>query len=156
MENLVKPGRYTAKVLDHGITETKNGDPQAAVRFGFETADGPRELTWYGSFKEKALEFTIKGLVNCGLKGNNPAGALEIGKEVSIVVEVDQDQEGKDRNVIRWVNALGGITKKMDSREAAAKLERFSGAVMALKEKEGLAPKNFAPQSGGGKEPWEP
>lgn len=143
--NLVKAGRYNAKVVDHGITETKNGDPQAAIRFGFETQDGYKELVWFGSFKEKALEFTLQALVNCGLQGTNPAGPLEIGKEVSVVVDINKDHEGKDRNVVQWVNKLGGIGKKVDEMEAKAKLERFSGAIMAIKEREGSGIKNHAP-----------
>jgi|GEM_PF-3776349 len=142
---LVKPGQYKAKVVDHGITETKAGDPQATVRFSFETSDGTRELTYFGSFKEKAVEHTIKALVACGLQGNNPGGDLKIGQEVSIVVEISESQDGKDRNVVRWVNPLGGIQKKMEASKAKAMLERFSGAVMAFKDQNGVGPKNEAP-----------
>jgi hypothetical protein len=149
--SIVKAGRYNARVVDHGISETKAGDPQVAIRFAFETPEGERELTYYGSFKEKALEHTIKALVTCGLQGSNPAGALEINKEVSIVVEVDKDFEGHDRNVVRWVNPLGsGMIKKIDPSKAAALLERYSGAVMAFKEKTGVKPSN------GGFDPDEP
>lgn len=137
MKDLVKSGRYKAKVIDHGISKTKAGDPQAVVRFEFETSTGYRELTWFGSFKEGALEHTVRALVNCGLKGSNPAGALEIGKEVSITVEIDKDQKGNDRNIVRWVNVPGGVANKMPQGEANALLERYSGVVMALKEKEG-------------------
>lgn len=136
--NLVPAGRYNAKVVTHAITETLHGEPQAVIRFGFETKDGYRELTWFGSFKEKAAEHTLKALVNCGLKGANPAGELEIGKEVSIVVSIEKDQKGADRNKINWVNKLGTILNSMESSEAKSKLDRFSGAVMALKQKEGV------------------
>jgi hypothetical protein len=155
MKDLVKPGRYKAKVIDHGISKTKAGDPQAVVRFEFETTTGYRELTWFGSFKEGALEHTVRALVNCGLKGANPASALEIGKEVSIVVEIDKDQKGEDRNVVRWVNSLGGITNKIDQREANALLERFSGVVMALKEKEGTSTNSASACPQEDKLPWE-
>lgn len=132
---LVKPGRYSANVLEHGISETKAGDPQAVVKFEFEVDGSKRELTWFGSFKEKALPFTLDALVACGLKGNNPAGALEIGKEVSIVIEKDVNDEGKERNVIRWVNRPSMPIKKMDSVSANAKLEKYAAAVMAIKAK---------------------
>jgi hypothetical protein len=144
--SLVKAGRYKAKVIEHGITETSKGLPQAAIRFGFETDEGYKELVWFGSFKDKALEFTLQTLVNCGLKGNNPADPLEIGKEVSIVVEVDKDQDGHDRNIVRWVNKLGGVGNKLDDMTAKSKLERFSGAIMAIKQREGNGLKNHAPQ----------
>ena len=93
---LIKPGRFKAVVVEHGITETKSKDPQAAIRFGFE-----------------------------------------IGKEVSITVEIDKNPEGKDRNIIRWVNSFSGIGKKIDGLTATAKLDQYSSAVMALKEKLG-------------------
>lgn len=135
--DLVKAGRYKAVIVEHGITETKNRDPQAAIRFGFETTEGYRELIWFGSFKERALEHTLKALVVCGLQGNNPAGPLEIGKEVSITVEIDLDQHEKERNVVRWVNKLGGVGTKVDSAVASSKLEQYAGAIMALRQKSG-------------------
>jgi hypothetical protein len=131
---LIKPGRYTAYVKDHAITETKDGNPQATVVFEFEVDGSKRELTWFGSFKEKAVEHTIKGLIVCGLSGANPAGPLEIGREVSIVVATDKDLNGNERSVIRWVNRPGGIMKPMDHGEASTKLERFAGLVMATKQ----------------------
>jgi hypothetical protein len=71
---MINPGTYPAKVISHAISETRGGDPQAAVTFSFD-ANGPKTMTWYGSFKEgKAREITIKALLACGLKGNNPAG----------------------------------------------------------------------------------
>jgi hypothetical protein len=137
--DLVKPGRYKAVIVEHGITETKNKDPQAAIRFGIETKEhGYRELVWFGSFKQLALEHTLKALVVCGLDGTNPAGPLEIGKEVSITVEIDKNHEGKERNVVRWINSLGGVGKKIDGLTATAKLDQYSSAVMALKEKLGV------------------
>ena len=146
--NLVNPGRYVAKVAKHAITETKGGDPQAVVRFEFVDDQGHRrELTWFGSFKDKAQPYTIKALINCGLQGNNPAGPLEIGKEVSIVVEIDKDNDGKDRNIVRWVNGLNQIQNEIDPQKAASMLERFSGAVMAAKKEMGVGLKNHAPQS---------
>ncbi len=132
---LVKPGRYTANVLDHGISETKAGEPQAVIKFEFDFDGSKRELTWFGSFKEKALPFTLEALVACGLKGNNPAGALEIGKEVSIVVEKETDESGKERNKVRWVNRAHAPIQKMDSLAASSKLEKYAAAVMAIKAK---------------------
>ena len=70
--NLIKDGTYSAKVESHAITETKAGDLQAMVTFTFAAEGSERKITWYGSFKEKAQPHTIKGLIACGLKGNNP------------------------------------------------------------------------------------
>ncbi len=132
----IQPGTYVAKVVSHAISETKAGDPQAAVTFGF---DG-HTMTWFGSFKAgKASEITIKALLVCGLKGNNPAGPLEIGKEVSIVVEEEIGQDQKARMKIRWVNALGGGIKNVIAQDLAkAKLSALEGAVMAARSGQGV------------------
>jgi hypothetical protein len=135
--NLIKEGTYTGKVVDHAITETKDGNPQAYIRFEFEADGTTRELPWYGSFKEKALEHTIKALVVCGLEGSNPAGPLSIGKEVSIVVKIDKDNNGNDRNVIRWVNRLGGVNP-VDPVKARSSLEKYSALVIATKQNMGV------------------
>lgn len=148
---LLKPGTYPGKVLEHAITETKDHNPQAVVKF--QVAD--RQLIWFGSFKDTVVEHTIKGLVACGLKGNNPGGQLEIGKEVSLVVDVEE-RDGKTRNRIRWVNNAG-IANKVSPQEAMAKLERFAGAVAAYKNINGITdtkPKNHAPGADEAP-PWE-
>lgn len=132
---LIKPGKYNAKVKDHAIGETKGGAPQAIIRFEFVADGTDRELAWYGYFTDKTVERTIKALVICGLDGASASGPLEIGREVSITVDIDQDLSGNDRNVIRWVNALGdtGTAKSMPQSEAKAKLARFDGLVMSTK-----------------------
>lgn len=132
--NLIKAGTYSAKVESHAITETKGGDPQAAVTFSFMAEGSQRKITWFGSFKEKAQPFTIKALLACGLKGNNPAGALEIGKEVSLVIEIETNDKGQEINKVRWVNRPGGIRNVVDSKIAHAKLSLLEGAVMKARQ----------------------
>jgi hypothetical protein len=142
----MKPGTYKATVSAHAISETRTGDPQAAVTFDFE-ADGRSEtMTWYGSFKEgKAREITIKSLLVCGLKGNNPAGPLEIGREVSIVIEDEKGQDGKTRSKVRWVNALGGVRNAIDQSVAQSKLSALEGAVAAARHDLGVLDEDEIP-----------
>lgn len=137
--NLVSEGTYSAKVESHAITETKAGDPQAAVTFSFTADKAVRKITWYGSFKEKALPFTIKSLIACGLKGNNPGGPLEIGKEVSLVVEIDKDDRGREMNKVRWVNRPGGARNVIEPAMALAKLSALEGAVLKARQDAGAA-----------------
>lgn len=137
----IQPGTYIGKVFTHAITETKAGDPQAAVTFTIDDEGKQKSLTWFGSFKSpKASEITIKALIACGLKGNNPAGDLEIGKEVQLVVEEEEGQDGKLRTRIRWVNPVGGAAsmKKVDPAAAKAKLSSLEGAVMAARQATGI------------------
>lgn len=132
----IEAGKYIAKILDHAISETKAGDPQAVVTFGF---DG-HKLKWYGSFKAgKAAEITIKALIVCGLKGNNPAGDLDIGKEVSITVADETGSDGVTRTKVKWVNSLGGGLKNVVTQDLArAKLSALEGAVFAARSSSGV------------------
>lgn len=132
---LVNEGIYLATVQSHTIGETKKGDPQAVVTFNFKTEAGPQLINWYGYFTEKTTETTVKALVVCGLKGNNPAGELEIGKEVQIVIENEADDEGIKRSKVRWVNQVGGGVKQMAPDLAKAKLSALEGAVLAARSK---------------------
>jgi hypothetical protein len=141
---MIKQGTYLAKVISHAISETKGGNPQAVVKFSLD-ADGPKTLTWYGSFSEKAIEITVKALLACGLQGNNPAGALEIGKEVSIVVEIEKDENGKERNKVRWVNSVHEIKNVIPQDAAKAKLSALEGAVMMARQKLGVSDSDEIP-----------
>lgn len=132
---MIKPGTYQGTLIQHAISETRNGDPQAVVKFSVD-ADGPQQITWYGSFKPgKAQEITIKALLTCGLRDNNPAGPLEIGKEVSLVIDVEKGDDNKERNKVLWINSLGEIKKVIPADMAKAKLSSLEGAVMMARNK---------------------
>lgn len=135
---MVKPGTYSAKVLSHAISETKAGNPQAVIKFSFESDGAPHTLTYFGSFSEKAAPHTIKALLTCGLQGSNPAGPLEIGKDVLIVVEDEVGEDGKTRSKIRWVNEAGQIRNIIPQDAAKAKLSNLEGLVMMQKQKLGV------------------
>lgn len=130
---MINPGTYKAIVVSHAISETKAGEPQAAIVFSFDDG-GPKTITWFGSFREKARPITIKALLVCGLQGNNPAGPLEIGREVSIVVDDETGNDGKVRTKVKWVNQLGGTRNVIAQDLAQAKLSALEGAVMAARE----------------------
>lgn len=130
---MVNPGHYIATILSHAIGETRKGDPQAVVTFAFE-ASGPQKITYYGSFSEKAMQYTIKNLITCGLKGNNPAGDLEIGKQVEIVIDIEADENGKDRNKVKFINRIGETRNAIPQDLAKAKLAALEGAVMAARQ----------------------
>lgn len=144
---MIKPGTYKATVLTHAISETKDGLPQAAVTFSFD-ADGPKTLTWYGSFKEKSIKFTVKALIACGLKGNNPSGQLEIGKEVSIVINDEVGRDGKIRSRVQWVNSIGGIRNVIPQEQAKVRLATLEGAVMAARNDLGSSADSHADLAG--------
>lgn len=140
---MINPGIYKAKVVSHGISETSKGDPQAYITFSYEDDGTNHSITWYGSFSEKAVPFTVKTLLICGLKGNNPAGELEINKEVSITIENEVGQDGKERTKVKWVNALNAVRNVIPNDLAKAKLSQLEGAVMLAKQKLGLSDDEF-------------
>lgn len=124
--------RYRATIVSHAISETKAGDPQAVITLSYDS-DGPKSITWYGSFKEKALPHTLKALLVCGLQGNNPSGALEIGKEVYITIGDEAGSDGKMRTKVKWINPVGGFRKVMPQDLAKSKLSALEGAVMSAR-----------------------
>jgi hypothetical protein len=130
---MVEAGTYLATVLSHAIGETQKGDPQAVITFAFTDKAGPQKITYYGSFSEKARQYTIKNLITCGLKGNNPAGDLEIGKQVEIVVEIETDDKDKNRAKVKFINDPGAARKVIAPDLAKAKLSALEGAVMAAR-----------------------
>jgi hypothetical protein len=129
----MKPGTYLARVASHAISETKKGDPQAVVTFEVSTNGATEKITYYGSFSEKAAPYTIKALLACGLKTNNPSGDLEVGKEVSLVIDDDVGTDGKTRSKVKWVNSLGATRNVIPQDLAKAKLAALEGAVMAAR-----------------------
>jgi hypothetical protein len=139
---MVRPGTYLAVVANHAIGETLKGDPQAIVTFSFQTDHGPQVINWYGYFTEKTTPTTLKSLLICGLKGNNPAGPLEIGKEVQIVIENEKDEKGKERSKVRWVNQVGAGVKSIPQDLAKVKLSALEGAVMAARQDMNLTDTN--------------
>lgn len=161
MAKQVTAGKYIARVLNYGIGNTKAGDPQAIVQFQFKDNDGDQHsLTWFGSFKEKALPYTLDALLYCGMKGNDPAelaqgidgGALDLNQEVQIVVEEQTDDKGRVVPKISWVNRLGGNAFKnaitFDQAKSKLAAMNLKGAVMARRAETGLTGERLAKASG--------
>ncbi len=135
---MIKAGTYEGTILSHAISQTKAGDPQAVIKFAIDVNGLPTPVTWFGSFKVgKAQEITIKTLITCGLKGNNPGGDLEIGKKVKLVLE-EVIRDGKTSVQVRWVNPLGEIRNVMPNDLAKSKLSALEGAVMLARNKAGV------------------
>lgn len=130
---MIQPGTYLGTIISHSISETKSGNPQAVVAFTLETPTGPQKITYYGSFSEKAQQYTIKNLITCGLKGNNPAGDLEIGKQVELVIDIEVGEDNKERNKVKFINKVGGTRNVIAPDLAKAKLSALEGAVMSVR-----------------------
>lgn len=128
---MIEAGTYVAKVASKVISLTKKGDPQVVVTFNIKDKGS---VTYFGYFSDKALPYTIKNLITLGLKGNNPAGEIEIGKEVELVVDFET-YEGKDRLKVKYINSLDASknVKAIPQDMALAKLAALEGAVVAAR-----------------------
>lgn len=161
----VEAGMYEASILDYGISLTQAGKPQVVIRFGLTDKNGDlHELNWYGSLNEgKAQEITCKALLACGMKGNDlniladgiPSGVLDTSTHVKVTVAHEEQEDGTTRARIKWINPLGGLTKKLTKSEASVKLGALNlrGAMMTARTETGIldrpAPKQAVGQSQG-------
>lgn len=131
---MIEEGKYEATVKTYNIVQNSKGDLQAVITFYVSQKAG--EISYYGGFSEKGREYTINNLITCGLKGNNPAGELELGKKVEIVVK-HEEYEGKTRAKVKFINPIGGgAFKNLVSKDLAlAKLSELEGAVMGARQR---------------------
>src|SRR3990167_7293401 len=133
------PGKYLAKIINYGVSESSTGKLRVEIQFGFKDNEGAEQkLFWHGYFTEKSLPITAKALVVCGLSGNDhdalaagpSSGLLNMEAPVQIEV-VNEEFEGKTRSKIAWVNSPGGA-KFMEPKMAVQKLKGLGlGAAVA-------------------------
>lgn len=107
---MIGEGKYPAKVIGAGLSNTKGGNAQCFIRFEALADSGPQEITWYGSLKtEKSTEFAIKNLVTAGFAGNDfadmekPIEVVFIPKDLTITIE--NSDQGKPQ--VKWINVKG-------------------------------------------------
>jgi hypothetical protein len=142
--NLIKPGKYVAKVVEYGVPEV-DGDkhPQVVVVFEFEEDGKARRLSYYGSLHPNAVEYTIDNLLVCGLKSDDLSsllgpGALDFDREVQITIE-HHTYNGKTSARIKWINPVGGAKfKNMAPEVASARLSKLNGLVKARRKETGI------------------
>lgn len=135
---MISAGIHKAKLVGHAISETKDGNPQAVIVFSVES-DGKSEIvTYFGSLThEKVIPHTLKALIICGLKGSNPAGFLELGKEVMLTIE-HQEYKGKTQAQVRWINPVAATKRAIPKDLAMSKLAALEGAVMLARQNLGI------------------
>ena len=142
MFDKIPAGRHSAKVIDYGLGETKNGDPQVKIRFKLD-GDGS-EITWFGSLKEgRAREITIDALLVCGMVGDDlndlsggaGSGILNEKKSVSIVVE-DEEYNGKTTTKVKWINDIDGGGRSL-APDKKPLLKSMKGDILARRAQRG-------------------
>ena len=154
-------GDKVGKPVNARFIKSKNGTIGLEVAFDFvePTTDQIERQNWIGWLSAKAIENTMDTLVNVlGFNGNDlcdeegvllDKGALAYGKEVRLVIEIEQYNQ-KTYPKIKWVNRLGGSAFDGVAPEVV-KLDLqavgFKGAFLAAKQmsdtttaKEGFKP----------------
>lgn len=89
-------------------TSAKKGTEMVSVVFQFVGGpnDGKR-ITWSGYFTEKTAKRTLDALEHCGWDGANVATLKGFGsKNVELVLEEEEGQDGKMYPRVAWVNKL--------------------------------------------------
>lgn len=128
-------GVFTATVLDHGIGETKNGNPQVMVLF--ETEKG----TIFGYFvlTDEAAKWTLEKVRNMGFMGDdlmqlNQEGLLA-GNKCDITVD-HETYDDKLQAKVGWVNRVGEAPGTVDRDPVAAKnAKRYNAMLKKMKPK---------------------
>ncbi len=113
----MEAGRYNARVIKHGITETKNGVPQYFAQL--EVTDGPAKgeaITWYGGLEGEGAQYTAKDLRTMGWKGDDITNVGDLDAHVRIKVE-----EGTNGYLrVRYIDPIDGGGKGGPTAKAPA------------------------------------
>jgi hypothetical protein len=133
---LINPGTYRAKPLAYQFGYTKDNKEQVLVDFRIveECEFNGWVLPWFGFFTDKTWDRTLESLHHCGWVGDDLSDIGVLDQEVEIVVDIEPDLEGVDRNKVRWVNKIGAgritLQKPMvgnDLKMFAAKMKARAG-----------------------------
>lgn len=132
---LLEPGVYKGKIADYGIRRTKKGDPAPTIVFIVETNGAQHRVFWQGSWNGQGMDICMEALLVCGLRSaqdlmyvaeGKASGVLDTESNFEITIEVDvkQDDPMKRYNKVKWINAEGG--KKFKDAIAAMSVQEFA------------------------------
>jgi hypothetical protein len=140
MAELHSEGRFRAKAVEGDYGHANTGTEQIAVLFELETGS---RLTWYGYLTEKTQERTLEALINCGVTDLETLDGLG-SKDVELVIQHEDDQNGVARARVAFVNALGsgGVAMKNKMGEGARRsvAARLKGNFVKMQREHGVTP----------------
>src|SRR5262245_28572402 len=136
---LISKGVYRAKALEAMWGETGTKKPQVAVLFELLEGDYAGErITYYGVITDKTQDFVLKGLYTAGWTGDEALSGIG-SREVDLVIDIEPDLEGKDRNRVKFINepGSGGLVMKkvLNPTERADVFSRLQGRALEIKKK---------------------
>lgn len=133
---LINPGTYRAVPTGYQFGYTKDNKEQVLVDFRIVEEGEFNEWTvpWFGFFTDKTWDRTLESLRHCGWVGDDLSDLGLLDQEVEIVIDIEADLQGVDRNKVRWVNKIGAgritLQKPMvgnDLKMFAAKMKARAG-----------------------------
>lgn len=145
---MIAEGKYKARPIAWGLSESKNGHEQFAI--GFEIIDGqPGDtITWYGGFSnDQATDITIKGIKACGWTGSDLSNVDLPGTEVQLVIihEEYPAGSGKVNPRVKFINGPGQGIKQMDPNKQKAFALKMQQRIKAFDAKNGAPAARSAP-----------
>ena len=118
---ILAAGSYKGKIADYGVKRTSKGDPAPTIVFDVATGvDGvTQRVFWQGSWNGAAMDYCMEALLVCGLRSPSDLSSLAEGRssgvldtdasfDLTIEVDVNQNDPTKKYNKVRWINAEGG------------------------------------------------
>lgn len=125
---LLEAGRYLARVEDYAVRISKKGDPLVVIVFNVSN-----ELVyWNGNFvNDMGREIALKTLAECGLKDiksltngtfaeGKSSNCLDMKKDIHVVVDITNGDNGKQFNSIKYVGSSDGVKDQVDKAKAAS------------------------------------
>lgn len=129
---MIDEGKHRAKATSWAIGKAQTGNYQIGIEFDLLDLPG-HAITYYGSFSDKAYEFTIKAMRACGWQGADLAVLEGLdANEVVLVVE-HEEYNGKVQAKVKWVNSQGGLAmaNALQGDELAAFAASMRGKILA-------------------------
>ena len=141
---MIEEGRYRARATDAKLGVAQTGSDTVAV--AFELLDHPgQHITWYGYFTEKTVERTMESLRYCGWENDDVSNLSGISSnEVELVIEHEDDKEGKPRARVKWINKTGSSKAQLKTEMNDAQKKSFASKMKgyALASRAKIPPKS--------------
>jgi hypothetical protein len=151
---MIPEGTYKARGVEAALGITGTGKEQVAVLLTILEGDhAGDQITWYGYFtpptqqSKGTIARTFDSLRALGWQGDDLTDLTGIdANEVYIVIEHEDDREGKRRARVKWINSGGGLAMKerLEGGAAQAFAQRMKGAALASRSK--TQPRQAAPR----------
>jgi hypothetical protein len=137
-ENAITPGAYRAKAKAFKFGKTPKGNEQIYIDFELSSgAHAGKHLPCYLYFTDKTAERTLESLEYCGWDGGSLKELKGLGsKEVELVVEYEQGNDGNQYLRVKWVNSTGGgVKEELDQGGLTSLEQRMKGLMLQRSQK---------------------